>query len=300
MPGLPRLNLASSGWVVAQEFDTNDLFANAYDETNRPIQYAARYTWVVPADGIPVFRQVANTQGPIGQWIMWPKGARVFGQWGQVFPAITTDATHATPYKSSNVGDAGLGTLVVAAIDGAALVAGTPGLVVAGTDLGAQRALFFSGGGGSIVGGPFTTADLVYCSVDGQVLNDLVALGVGGPEQVLTVSAGLPVWAPPPAVGYVFPAPPALPAWPADSPAFVHGGLAPFGNPLTWDEVQFHSDGGYLMGTPYADYAAIKANNVAWFNAFEAKLTAFINLCNARDNAYRNFLIGVHTWAVGL
>jgi len=220
---LPRLNLASSGWVVAQEFDTNDLFANAYDDTNRPIQYAARYTWVVPADGIPVFRQVANTQGPIGQWIVWPKGARVFGQWGQVFPAKMAgegpDAGKAFPLSDAATVDPQLGGLAVASLDGRVLAADTYGLVVAGTDLGAQQALFFTGGSG---GPSFLRGDLLYCHNTGETLGNIAARHIGNTGRILMSDGAHPLWVSPgltPRAGYFIPFFPYIEVAPLYGPA---------------------------------------------------------------------------------
>lgn len=152
---LPRLNINSSGWWVLQNHDAADLFSNVYgDDSNLLINYAARYTWSTDADGFPAFGQAAATYGPVAGWICWPKaGARKMAQWAQVFPAKITTASplKATPVKGSsgwNV-DTSLGEVQVATSDGSSPAVDTFGLVVAGSDLHNQRALFFQGGGGS-------------------------------------------------------------------------------------------------------------------------------------------------------
>lgn len=153
---IARLNVFTSGWWVLQDFDTTDVFGGSYDETNLPINYAARYTTALDSDGIPKIQQVANTRGPVGQWICWPGiggDGRSMAQWGQVFPAKIT-ATGPLKAKPVKTGDGSgwttatdMGEIAVFTSDGSSPPIGTFGLVAIGTDLFGQAPLFFVGGG---------------------------------------------------------------------------------------------------------------------------------------------------------
>lgn len=157
---LPRLNRQSAGWWVLQDFDATDLFGNDYDETNRPINFAARYGWVTDDDGIPNFLQVADgdgrsTAGPVAGWFCWPGvngdgmgEGRIAAQWAQIFPAKTASSSTATPLSDAATVDDTLAEIDVAAIDGSTLAENTYGLVLPSTSLAEQIALFVPLGGG--------------------------------------------------------------------------------------------------------------------------------------------------------
>jgi len=278
---------------VAQEFDTNDLFANAYDDTNRPIQYAARYTWVVPADGIPIFRQVANTQGPIGQWIVWPKGTRVFGQWGQVFPAKMAgegpDAGKVFPYKSADILDPQLGGLAVDSLDGSALTPGASGLVVAGTDLGAQQALFFPGGAGS-VGGPYTAGDMLVGTAPAQTLPMLAARAIGLTRRVLTVDTALnsPIWKLMTTPAYAWPASPPAGTWPAPIAHYVPAGA-----------IQVEDTSVPPESDP-ADHDGTLAHNVAITTFMVSLLNWTIDYEDYKAGVYQTAMDNMRAWIAAL
>jgi hypothetical protein len=155
---LQRLNIQSGGWWVLQFHDDEDVvWGDEYDETNRPINFAARYEHVLDADGIPIFKQVADTRGPVGQWLVWPGNTGDPGhlaQWGQVFPAILTDDD---PPKAKPIDTGGLAgwvtsteflEIAVYLPDGMTPTVGMFGLVVVGTELGDQNPLFFPGSAG--------------------------------------------------------------------------------------------------------------------------------------------------------
>lgn len=148
-------------WLVVQDFDVLDPFAQAMTYKDLPILGGARYAWTmsgVGIDGFPEVNQVANTQGLIGQWVIWPgKSPRVLTQINTIFAAKITTASplKATPVKSATGGTptmaADLDELAVSTLDGSSPTIGTFGVVVAGSDLTKQSTLFFAGGVGSAV-----------------------------------------------------------------------------------------------------------------------------------------------------
>jgi hypothetical protein len=160
---MDRLSIQTGGFWVLQDFDTADAFGVNYDETaavphNRPINYGARYKIDV-VGGIPRLRRVANTTGPIGGALcLPPKAPRILAQWalGCVPAKITTASPlKATPVFSGNVTGwttaASLDEVECYTSDGSSPAVGTFGLLVVGTELGAQAPLFFQGGGGAAV-----------------------------------------------------------------------------------------------------------------------------------------------------
>lgn len=159
---LPRLNLQSAGWIVFQDFDASDPFGTAYDRTNYsgttlPILYGARFGWVTGADGIPVFQQIASTQGIVsGFFFCPPTGSRVQGQWAQIIPAkiTSTSPIKATPIKTGNGSgwstDSTLSDFQVYTSDGSTPTLNAFGMVVVGSETGAQNPLFFQGGGNAL------------------------------------------------------------------------------------------------------------------------------------------------------
>lgn len=153
-----RLNIQSGGWWVLQFHGTTDpVWGGDYNETNRPINFGARYELVLDSDGIPIFKQVADTRGPVGQWLCWPGVGGVPGhlaQWGQVFPAVITSVSPPKAKPIDTGGLAGWATstefleIAVYLPDGMTATVGMFGLVVVGTELEDQNPLFFPGGSG--------------------------------------------------------------------------------------------------------------------------------------------------------
>jgi hypothetical protein len=186
-----RLNIQSGGWWVLQDFDPTDPFGTAYDDTNRPINYGARYGFSTDSDGIPTYGQIAGTRGPIGGWICLPGiggGGRSMAQWAQVFPAKITTSGLSLKATAVNTGD-GLGwylatdlaDVVVYTHDGSMPPVGTVGLIVKGTENGAQNALFFEGGGGAGVKTYKVTLNLTGGSYELQEYDRKGGATVGSP-----------------------------------------------------------------------------------------------------------------------
>lgn len=158
---LHRLNIQSAGWWITQFHVTGDIdpiWEVEYTERNRPINFAARYTLELDSDGVPVFKQVADTRGPIGQWLCWPGETGDPGhmaQWGQVFPAIITalDPPKAKPIDTGGLAGWVTSTefleIAVYLPDDVEATEGMFGLCVVGTELGDQNVLFFPGGSGT-------------------------------------------------------------------------------------------------------------------------------------------------------
>ena len=149
---------SNTHWLILEDHDVEDLQGNTATYANKACMFGARYGWTFDDDGVPSYGQIDLTQGPIGGWLCWP-GAdpRVLSQWGQVFAAqITTSgggSLKATPVFGNSgsawVNATDLQELDVAMPDGSFPPVGTYGLVVAGTNLDEQEALFFKGSSGS-------------------------------------------------------------------------------------------------------------------------------------------------------
>lgn len=154
---VPKVNKQSVGNLVAQFFDDADPFGATVDETSLIRMFGARYTWVRDSDGIHILQTVANTHGPVHGLFPWPaKGPRKLAQLSWVFAAkiVSTSPLKARPIKTGSGSgwdeESTLEDLEVFTPTGAAPANGAFGLVVIGTELKAQKPLFFEGGGSAM------------------------------------------------------------------------------------------------------------------------------------------------------
>jgi hypothetical protein len=187
-----RLNIQTAGFWVLQFHDEEDNQGNAYDETNRPINFAARYEKYTDEDEITTLRQVAGTKGPIGGWmcLLGDGVDRDLAYWAQAVPAkiTSTSPLRATPIATGDGSGwteaEGFEEVDVFTADGSTPDMGAFGVLLVGTEDGAQNVLFFeggSGGGGSTVkcfkvtvnNGDGTYEGVEYDEPNGTLLGDL-------------------------------------------------------------------------------------------------------------------------------